>query len=102
MGSEVEDLKRNRYFLEGVPDVPHSSRNHVEDWEGYHLPLLRMHQAHLHGWGIASGLEVSVTAGGGEVEVQPGVAVDGRGELIALSGSGQADISLVEPGEADR
>jgi hypothetical protein len=74
----------------------------VEDWEGYHLPLLRMHQAHLHDWGIASGLEVSVTAGGGEVEVQPGVAVDGRGELIALSGSGQADISLVEPGEADR
>src|SRR4030095_15003849 len=101
MASQAEVLKRNRYFIAGAPDIPHSSRNHVDDWHEHHLPLARMHQAHLHDWGIASGLEVRVPPEGQQLEVLPGVAVDSTGELIALSASGQADISVLAPGEPE-
>jgi len=101
MDNPTEVIKRNRYFIEGAPDIPHSSRNHADDFQEYHDPLTRMHHAHLHDLGIAGGLGVSVTAEGNQIEVQPGVAVDGRGELIALSADGEADISLTAPGEED-
>lgn len=93
-----EVLKRSQYFTPPSTEHPHSSRTHYFDWQEYHRPMLRMHHAHLHDWGIASGLAVSVAAGG--VEVQPGVAVDGVGELITLALEGQADISPTQPGEA--
>ena len=102
MDNPTEIIKRNRYFIEGAPDIPHSSRDHADDFQEYHLPLMRMHHAHLHDPGIAGGLAVGVTVEGNAVEVQPGVAVDGRGELITLSADGQADISLAAPGEPDR
>src|SRR5262245_479666 len=102
MAGDPEVVKRNRYFIEGSPDIPHSSRNHAEDWRDYHLPPARLHQAHLHDWGIASGLEVHVTPDGQQLEVQPGVAVDGAGELIALAAAGRAEISVVAPGEPER
>jgi hypothetical protein len=102
MERPAEVIKHNRFFTEGAPDIPHSSRNHAEDLQEFHLPLARMHHAHLHDLGIAGGLAIGVTDNGSAVEVQPGVAVDGMGELIALSPDGQADISLSAPGEEDR
>jgi hypothetical protein len=80
--------------------MPALSRNHFDDWEEFHLPMARMHHAALHGRGVASGLAVSVQEGGTQVEIGPGVAVDGKGELIALSAAGQADSGGEEPGEA--
>ncbi len=101
MERPVEVIRHNRFFIEGAPDIPHSSRNHAEDLREYHLPLARMHHAHLHDFGIAGGLGVGVAVGNA-VEVQPGVAADGSGELIVLSPDGRADISVVTPGEEDR
>ena len=75
MDNPTEIIKRNRYFIEGAPDIPHSSRDHADDFQEYHLPLMRMHHAHLHDPGIAGGLAVGVTVEGDAVEVQPGVAV---------------------------
>lgn len=102
MSPDPELLKRSQYFTPPNTEHPHSSRTHFLDWQEHHRPLARMHHAHLHDWGIASGLAVSVTGDGNAVEVQPGVAIDALGELIALSGSGQADTSLVQPGEPEQ
>ena len=87
----AEPVKRSQYFNPPTTECPHSSRNHFEDWEEFHLPMGRMHHAALHGRGVASGLEVSVQDAGTQIEVGPGVAIDGKGELIALSAAGQAD-----------
>jgi hypothetical protein len=101
----TEVIKRNRYFSGNPTDIaPHDSINHAEDFREYHIPLIHMHHAHLHDRGIAGGLAVGVSVnddGKAAVEVQPGVAVDGNGELIVLSADGQADISPNEPGEED-
>lgn len=102
MVPDPELLKRSQYFTPPNTEHPHSGRTHYSDWQEYHRPLARMHHAHLHDWGIASGLAVSVIADGGSIEVQPGVAIDSNGEMIALSSIGQADISLNQPGEAER
>jgi hypothetical protein len=95
----AEQVKRSQYFNPPTTECPHSSRNHFEDWEEFHLPMTRMHHAALHGRGVASGLEVSVQDAGTQVEVQPGVAVNGKGELIALAAEGQADVGVDRPGE---
>ena len=96
----AEPVKRSQYFNPPTTECPHSSRNHFEDWEEFHLPMGRMHHAALHGRGVASGLEVSVQDAGTQIEVGPGVAIDGKGELIALSAAGQADSGGEQPGEA--
>src|SRR5262245_8438101 len=95
----AERDKRSQYFNPPTTECPHSSRNHFEDWEEFHLPMARMHHAALHGRGVVSGLEVSVQEAGTQIEVQPGVAVSGTGELIALAAEGQADVGLDRPGE---
>jgi hypothetical protein len=95
----VEQVKRSQYFNPPTTECPHSSRTHFEDWEEFHLPMARMHHAALHGRGVASGLAVSVQEAGTQVDVQPGVAVNGKGELIALAAEGQADVGADRPGE---
>jgi hypothetical protein len=96
----AEPVKRSQYFNPPSTECPHSSRNHFEDWEEFHLPMARMHHAALHGQGVASGLEVSVQEAGAQIEVSPGVAVNRLGELIALAAEGQADVGSDQPGEA--
>jgi hypothetical protein len=98
----AEPVKRSQYFNPPSTECPHSSRNHFEDWEEFHLPMARMHHVALHGQGVASGLAVSIQEAGTQIEVAPGVAVNGRGELIALAAAGQADIGIDAPGEADQ
>jgi hypothetical protein len=96
----AEPVKRSQYFSPPTTECPHSSRNHFDDWEEFHLPMARMHHVALHGRGVASGLEVSVQDAGTQIEVGPGVAVDGKGELIALSAAGQAEVGVEQPGES--
>ena len=47
----AERVKRSQYFSPPATECPHSSRNHFEDWEEFHLPMARMHHAALHGRG---------------------------------------------------
>ncbi|WP_214102585.1 hypothetical protein [Acrocarpospora catenulata] len=67
----------------------HESR---QDQEGYFEPLHRMHGSQLHGWGVASGLEVTATIGATGLLVLPGVALDARGRLIPLVVGGHAKL----------
>ena len=97
----AELVKRSQYFNPPTTECPHSSRNHFEDWEEFHLPMARMHHVALHGRGVASGLAVSVQEAGTQIEVGPGVAIDGKGELIALSAAGTGGHrDATRPGEA--
>lgn len=65
---------------------------------------MHMHHGALHGAGVAQGLEGQ--SGSEEkskwIQVGPGVAIAPHGELIALSESGKANISLIAPGERER
>ncbi len=101
MDSPIKVIKHHRYFIDNVSEVTHTSRDHADDMQDFHLPHARIHHAHLHGPGIADGLEVGVTAGGQKLEVQPGIAVDASGRLIVLSPAGKADINRLEPGDPD-
>jgi hypothetical protein len=53
------------------------------DEQRYHAGARYRHNLNLHGWGIVRGLEVR-HAGGNEIVVSPGFAVDGRGHEIDL------------------
>ncbi len=85
-----ERVKRNVYYDPGPPiqTSNHASINHYQDLQEFHIPLERMHNSNLHDWGIARGLEVNGTIGGTEIIVNPGVAIDGNGQLISLSSDG--------------
>lgn len=102
-----EQVKRSRYASPPI-ECEHSSQNHYDDWQEFHLPMLRMHHAGLHGLGVAQGLAVSAltTAAADEtpehwLQIEPGVAIDGAGELIVLAADGQADVGPTEPGELE-
>src|ERR671924_1914464 len=86
---EFEALQRTDY--PDRPESTHTDRDHFRDFRDYHLPLARMHHAHLHHWGIARGLEVRGTLGGDTIVVQPGVAIDEQGQLIILT----EEVSLI-------
>lgn len=53
------------------------------DEQRYHANARYRHNLNLHGWGIVHGLDVR-HAGGNEIVVSPGFAVDGRGHEIDL------------------
>lgn len=53
------------------------------DEQRYHANARYRHNLNLHGWGIAYGLDVR-HAGGNEIVISPGFAVDGRGHEIDL------------------
>jgi hypothetical protein len=89
-------IKKNVYF-DPPSEYPHTSRNHAEDFQDYHLPLARLHHAAMHGRGIAAGLELTGAAGAVAVGVNAGVCVDGLGQMIVLSTTGQGDIGANPP-----
>lgn len=53
--------------------------------QNYHINKRRLHNRHLHGWGVVEGLEVS--AKGNKVIVAPGFAIDCAGNEIILDSS---------------
>jgi hypothetical protein len=57
------------------------------DEQQYHIRLRRLHNAALHTWGIARGLDLSFKTGESRATVSEGVAVDGNGREIVLAGS---------------
>lgn len=50
--------------------------------QNYHINKRRLHNRHLHGWGVFSGLDVAVK--GNKVVITPGVAIDCAGNEIVL------------------
>ncbi len=51
--------------------------------QNYFIEKHRLHNRHLHGWGVVNGLEVSVDKGN-VVHVSPGIAIDCAGNEILL------------------
>ena len=100
-------IKKNVYF-DPPDEFLHSSRNHAEDLRDFHVPMHKLSNAAAHGRGVAAGLEVTGAPGAMEVVIDPGVAIDGVGNLIVLasptstqSNSGRGDISPMAPGDLE-
>jgi len=91
------DLIQKNVYYDAPNEYPHSSRNHFEDFENYHIPLTRLHHSTVHDRGVALGVEVSGAPGDTQVSINPGVCVDGVGEMIVLSTSGHGDIGADPP-----
>ena len=87
-----ESLKRNRYSEPPFSEGDFSARHFDEDFQEYHLPLARLQLSSFQDKGVAQGLEVRGLPGETTITVEPGVAVDGKGQLIALSPDGKGDI----------
>lgn len=73
----------------------------AEDWEegqAYHIEKRKLLQRGLHRPGIIQGLEVKQhPAGGLNVQVMPGVALDGEGNLIVLAAALPVAVTLPDP-----
>ena len=65
------EIKRMRYF-----DGLFLKEQEFQLDQEYNLRMRRLHNRHLHGYGIAWGLEVTSGPGLQEVTVQPGMAID--------------------------
>ena len=50
--------------------------------QAYHRGKMRLHNAWMHGWGCVWGLGVTFDTGRSEIEVAPGLALDGRGREL--------------------
>jgi hypothetical protein len=92
----MHELKRTHYEDAGDTAIRHDTRDHRQDMVHYHVPLMQMHQAGLHGWGIAVGLQVTQT-GPSAVTVAEGLAIDARGRMLALAAQGHRP---GQPGQA--
>ena len=75
----VQNLERVRYFFGKLLSV-----DDFKDEQSYFLNRLRRHNRFLHGWGVVSGLGVSLSKGN-EVVVLAGLATDCAGNEIALA-----------------
>src|SRR6185436_14265808 len=54
------------------------------DAHEYHAAHARLHHLALHGWGISTGLDISVVDGQNAVRVAPGIGVDPDGRFIVV------------------
>ena len=84
-----EPLTRPRYFAGQV-----LSADDLRDEQEYFIARLRRRNRFMHGWGVVSGLHVSVS-GGGTVVVGPGIAIDCFGNEIVLAAS--TELAIVSP-----
>ncbi len=69
-------LERVNYFVGQVLAV-----SELRAEQEYFLARLRRHNRHLHGWGVVSGLKVTM-ADSSEIVIEPGVAIDCAGNEI--------------------
>lgn len=74
-------LERVRYFTGRL-----LTQQDLEDEQAYLVDRLRRHHRFLHGWGVVSGLAVSLSPAG-EVVVAPGLAIDCAGNEIVVTGA---------------
>ena len=91
---DINELKRTFYRDASDPVINHETRDHREDIDHYHMPKMRMHNANLHGWGIASGLQVRKN-GASQLVIEQGLAIAKKGRMIPLAESGKSYINDV-------
>src|SRR5437899_1705846 len=94
-----ENLQRTSYRDPNTPDDrvrsgPTSLGENERDMDQYYRPLERIHGSSLHGWGVASGLSVTATLNSATLTVQPGVALDSKGQHISLAMNDNAEVGL--------
>src|SRR5437667_3712334 len=92
-----ENLQRTSYLDPYNTTIPVRSGpatlgENERDMDQYYRPLERIHGSSLHGWGVASGLSVTATLNSATLTVQPGVALDSKGQHIALAVGGNAEV----------
>jgi hypothetical protein len=58
--------------------------NDFKDEQKYHVDSLRLHNKHLHTWGIAYGLDVTSSTDAKNVIIGRGMAIDNQGRQIVL------------------
>lgn len=78
----IAGLTRNRYFAGKL-----LTEQDLTTEQHYVREQVRLHNLHLHGWGIASGLNVSTTDDQHGIIVSPGTAIDRYGRQLVLNGS---------------
>ena len=76
--SDSDKLQRVLYFTGQL-----LSEDDFKTEQYYFIEKHRLHNRHLHGWGVVNGLEVSVDKGN-VVHVSPGLALDCAGNEILL------------------
>ena len=69
-------------------NYPVSPRMLAADFAEYQSPAARLHHLALHGWGVASGLEITATADKTGLQVAGGVAIAAGGQVIVLPTGG--------------
>ena len=86
--------KRLRYF-----DGQMLTSKDFEDEQQYHLDLRRRHNRNLHGYGIVTGLDVTISQceSSPSVVVSPGYALDPHGREILLTGNLALPIGCGQP-----
>jgi hypothetical protein len=92
-GNAMAVVKRTDYWnpTTGGPFTsPTGKGESYTDVEQYFLPVDRLTQAALHGWGVAAGLEVSAAVGGTDLAISIGVAFDAAGRALLLAAAGTA------------
>ena len=76
--SKSDRLQRVRYFTGQV-----LGEDDFNTEQNYFIEKHRLHNRHLHGWGVVNGLEVSVDKSN-VVHVAPGIAIDCAGNELLL------------------
>jgi hypothetical protein len=89
--AESQSLKRLRFFTGQV-----LTAESLELEQQYFREKLKRHNRTLHGFGIVSGLEVSVQSG--QIIVEPGLALDCEGNELVLSSSRRVVVASTADG----
>ena len=92
----IQELKQTHYQDATDFNINHTTQDHRQDMTHYHVPLMRMHNAALHRWGIAVGLQVAQT-GPAELTIAEGLAIDAQGRMLPLAAEGATP---GQPGQA--
>jgi hypothetical protein len=89
----MPDVQRPRYF-----DHQFLREDDFNAEQGYHRRLRALHNSTLHTRGVTRGLGISVEAGASEATVQPGSAIDTKGNDIVLDSPQPVDIGQLRKG----
>jgi hypothetical protein len=77
-------------------ESPSCTQSYIDQWKYTHR-IEKLHGSGLHGWGIATGLEVEIVVdqntGKTSLNVLPGIALDSEGRHISLAVDGIAELN---------
>lgn len=91
----MPDIKRLNYF-----DSQFLVDKDFQDEQSYHLGMRRQHNLALHGWGLVSGLDVSLSGKGSALNIAAGMAIDNLGREIMLPAAASLDPGAISVGSS--